>query len=328
MIYATFLMRNDFFVPGALVFGYALKKQGIKDIVCFVTDEISKDARSYLEIIFDQVIVIDKLSVKHDNRKGRQDRSDLFTRFEVLKYYDDLTPLGSKFLLADSDILPLRNYAELSKAHSPSAILNERESHTTMIKDHQYVITDEILTSGTWHWHDIYADYLKGNTIPKTITDRVIDDPSNLGMNTSLLVFNTNLKDYDSIVDDLKEPSTQTLIQTFNWPEMQYLTQKWSGQWHTLDIRYASFSGYPRLDKVYGIHYAGLKPWAINHRSFDHYAKFKDFRLWQHVFLKMLEEFPELMTYPKLKKMKRIFEDKFEQVPYNEEELSHAPAWA
>lgn len=86
MIYATFLMRNDFFVPGALVFGYALKKQGIKEIICFVTDEISKDARSYLAMIYDQVVVIDKLSVKHENRKGRQDRSDLFTRFEVFKY--------------------------------------------------------------------------------------------------------------------------------------------------------------------------------------------------------------------------------------------------
>lgn len=328
MIYATFLMRNDFFVPGALVYGYALKKQGIEDIMCFVTDELSKDARSYLEVIYDRVVVIDKLTVKHENLKGRQDRSDLFTRFEVLKYYDDITPLGSKFLLADSDVLPLRNYRELKKAPSPSAIINEKESHTTLIKDHQYVITEDILETGTWHWHAMYAPYLNGAVIPKAITDRVLDDPMNLGMNTALLVFNTNLKDYEELLADLAQASTQARIQTFNWPEMQYLTQKWSGRWHTLDIRYASFSGYPRVDKVYGIHYAGLKPWAINHRSFDHYAKFKDFRLWHYVFLKMMNETPELKTYPKLKKLMRIFEDKFKKEPYNNEELSHAPRWA
>lgn len=327
MTYATFIMRNDFFVPGALVFGYALKKQGIHDVVCFVTDEISKDARSYLAVIFDQVIVIDKKIIPHENRQGRQDRSDLFTRFEVLKYYDDWTPLGSKFLLADSDILPLRNYQDLESMPAPSAILNEKESHTTSVQNHQYIVTDEMLETGQWHWHEMYAPYLNGAVIPASITDRVNEDPTNLGMNTSLWMFHTNLKDYAMIEEDLTRPATREKIQSFNWPEMQYITQKWSGRWHTLDIRYASFSGYPRIDKVYGIHFAGIKPWAINHRSFDHYAKFKDFRLWQCIFMQMVRETPDLKSYAKLRKLNRIFEDKFQQNPYNENELSHAPDW-
>lgn len=327
MIYATFLMRNDFFVPGALVYGYALKKQGIEDRMCFVTDDVSQDARHYLESVFNRVVLIDQRKLKHQNREGRQDRSDLFTRFEVLKYYDDQTPLGTKFCLADGDILPLRQFDQLKAAVAPAAIINEKEAHATQVKNHQYVVTDAMRETGMWHWHEIYQPYLNYEKIPASITDRVKNDPTNLGMNTALWIYHTNLKDYDAIDADLNTPATQEKIQRYNWPEMQYLTVKWSGRWHTLDIRYASFSGYPSIEKVYGIHYAGIKPWAVKHRSFNHYQKFKDFRLWQYVFIKMMEDTPELHAYPKLKRLQRIFEDTFQENPYTIEELSHAPQW-
>ncbi len=327
MIYATFLMRNDFFVPGALMYGYALKKQGIKDVYCFVTDDISKRAVEFLHAVFDRVIEIDAVQVPHPNQKGRRDRGDLFTRFEVLKYYDDFDPLGQKILLADSDILPLRNYKELANAPSPSAIINEKDAYTTRQENGQYVVDEPTLKTGQWHWHDRYSDYLNGAQIPAHITDRVKDDPTNLGMNTSLWIFNTNMHDYTSIQDDLRMPKTQAMVGTFNWPEMQYITQKWSGHWHTLDIKYASFSGYPRLDLVNGIHFAGQKPWAITHKSFDHYSRFKDFRMWQSLFLTMLEDTPILQTYPKLRRLADVFEEKFHKMPYTEEEISHTPEW-
>lgn len=327
MIYATFLMRNDSFVPGALVFAHALKKQGIKNRYVFITDDISKHAKHYLDQAFDRTIVIDKKRIPHSNTKGRQDRADLFTRFEVLKFHDSIDPLGSKILLADSDVLPLRHYADLTKMKSPSAIINEKESYTTAIVDHQYIVDEAVIRHGTWHWHKRYEAYLKGEKIPKAITDQVLVDPLNLGMNTALWIFNTQWAAYDAIQLDLADEKTLERINQYRWPEMQYITGKWSGDWHTIDIKYASFSGYPRIDLVNGIHYAGLKPWATNHRSFKHYAQFKDFRLWHYIFLQMTDEMPELLDYPKLNRLRSVSADIFTENPYTEEELSHAPDW-
>lgn len=326
MIYSTFVMKNDHFIPGALMFAYGLKKQGIKDpIYCFVTKDISETARFYLSVLFDEIIEIDTVKTPYKNDKTRDDRSFLFTRFEILKYAA-LNKID-KIMIADSDILPLRNYHILKEANSPSAILNEKKDYATPIKNNRYDISQETLTTGKWLWHEMYTDYLEGKNIPKTVTDRVINDPNNLGMNTSILIIEPTHQMYPSIMNDLKNPEVIQMIRKFPWPEMQYLTQKWSGSWHTIDIRYASFSGYPRIDLINGIHYAGIKPWAINQKSFNHYSKFIDFRIWHILFGKMLEEYPNLMEYPKLTRLNDTFTKLFDEGSLTKQEEDQLPKW-
>jgi glycogenin glucosyltransferase len=70
---------------------------------------------------------------------------------------------------------------------------------------------------------------------------------SNLGVNACLCRLDPNMTDYQDIMEDLKNPDILSLIATYKWPGMQYLTLKYSGKWHNLDIRYASFNGYPNL---------------------------------------------------------------------------------
>ncbi len=328
ILYGTFVMRNDSFIPGALVLAYALKKQGIDDsVVCFITDEVSDTAASFLREVYDEVILIPSVKIDHPNQKGRQDRSYLFTRLEVLKQMKYNGQTVEKIILLDSDILPLRNYRLLKEVKAHAAIINESKDTTAEIEDHQYIVSDKILETGQWRWHEIYHDVPHGHPVPTELTTRVLEDPLNLGMNTSIWILKPDQALYKSMMSDLKQDSTLETIQSFNWPEMQYLTYRLSGSWHNIDIKYASFNGYPRIDLVNGIHYAGVKPWAISHRSFKHYSRFPDFRLWQAIFIKMMKEWTILNNYPKLGRLKEQFQMQFKTAPVTPSERHHTPDW-
>lgn len=73
--YVTFIIRNDSYLPGALVFAYALKKQNTKyDLICIVSDNITDKAKENLLVLYDEVIVLKELYVAHERRQERQDR--------------------------------------------------------------------------------------------------------------------------------------------------------------------------------------------------------------------------------------------------------------
>jgi len=58
--YVTFIIRNDSYMPGALVFAYALKLQNTKnDLICIVSENISDNAIKVLKVVYDDVFVID-----------------------------------------------------------------------------------------------------------------------------------------------------------------------------------------------------------------------------------------------------------------------------
>ena len=304
--YVTFIIRNDSFLPGALVFAHALRKQNTsKDLVCIVSDNISVEARQTLSVIYDVVLVLEEIYVPHEQRHERQDRPFLFTRFNAFRLGSDgdLNQQYQKIIIADADVLPLQNYDQLFDIEAPAGIINEFKEYCVESKDGQYIIPDSVSIDGTWKWHQVYQEYPFGSLVPKAVTDRVIKDQANMGVNAALYLFEPSMLLFQDILNDVKAPETQAMIAKFPWPEMQYITQKMSGQWHNMDLKYASFNGYPTLSVLNGIHYAGLKPWQIKHRSVKHYAKYEDYQLWYAVFLQMIEDHPMLLKNKKINQL-------------------------
>lgn len=308
--FVTFVMRNDAYVPGALVFAYALKKQGVlADVICLVTPEVSKKARFALSSIFDDVITIEPITIYHPMRHGRQDRPFLFTRFQALRLGKD-GDLGKgyeKIVVADADLLPISHYQSLLDLPAPAGIMNESKNHCVSSFLGSYTLKNHHHNSREWHWHHIYRSSPHGFKIPKAMTDRILNDPSNLGINACLYVLHPNMDDYLDIMNDLKDPDIIKQICTYPWPEMQYLTLKYSGLWHNIDLRYASFNGYPKLDILYGTHYAGLKPWKITCDSVNHFAKYDDYQLFFQTYHQMMEDYPMLTTNKKLNHIDQCF---------------------
>lgn len=308
--YVTFVMRNDHYVPGALVFAYALKEQGITDdIVCLITPLVSAASLEALQEVFDHVITIDPIIIFHANRHERQERPFLFTRFQAFRLGPD-GDLGcgyDKIILCDADILPLKNYASLKEVTAPAGILNEYKDHCVASINGKYHDTRKNTDETSWHWHEIYHAYLHGKPIPSAITNRIRKDTSNLGINACLYVLSPSMAMYQSILSDINNPYLMREIAYYPWPEMQYLTLKLSGQWTNIDLRYASFNGYPSLDILYGTHFAGLKPWNIEHKSVMHYFKFPDYQRFLTTYIQMMHEYPTLLTHKKYRRIYQTF---------------------
>ncbi|HPJ23626.1 MAG TPA: glycosyltransferase [Bacillota bacterium] len=305
--YVTFIIRNDSYLPGALVFAYALRKQNTKhDLICVVSDNITSQAVNFLKVLYDDVIVMKEVYVEHERRHERQDRPFLFSRFNAFRLGvdGDFGHAYQKIIIADCDLLPLKGYDGLFNLDAPAGIINEKKEYCMTYEDGKYIIPDSVYKSGEWIWHQIYRDIPHGSKIPKEITDRINEDPQNMGINASLMLFEPSMTLYHSIMDDLLISDIQKQISSYNWPEMQYITLKMSGKWTNIDLRYSSFNGYPTVDVLYGIHFAGLKPWSIKNKSIKSYRKFPDYQLWFSTYIEMLDHFPEL----KKGKLLRIYD--------------------
>jgi glycogenin glucosyltransferase len=108
---------------------------------------------------------------------------------------------------------------------------------------------------------------------------------------------------------DISRPEVREKISTWNWPEMQYATHRWSGQWKNVDLRFCSFNGYPAPSAVFGIHFSGLKPWSLkNEEAVRRFSRYEDFQCWFREFRAMTEEHPQLLRFGRLQRLLALVE--------------------
>ena len=231
----------------------------------------------------------------------------MFTRTQALRLGKggDLGFGYEKIVVLDADLLPLGHYDHLFTLDPPAGIIDEHKSHVMDVDENgRYVIPLSVAHDGTWKWHRIYGGVCPhGARIPQEITDRPRQDPTNMGINGALLVWEPSMEDLQRILADVQRPETLRLAgDLFDWPEMQYFTLYWSGRWTNVDLRFASFSGYPCLSVIYGTHYAGFKPWSFKKATtMAHWARHDDFQLWFRHYEEMITQ-----AYPQLTRVKRL----------------------
>ena len=308
--YVTFVMLNDNYVPGALTLGYSLRQQGTAAaLICLVSDGVSARARQALELLFDQVLEVDQLYVPHTRRQERQDRPYFFTRLNALRLGAD-GDLGCRFaklVVIDADVLSLRRYDHLFTLTPPAGILNESKEHLIESDpEGAYAHVDAGQTTGRWVWHRLYDGICPhGHVIPTEMTDRVKEDPKNMGLNGSLFVLEPSMREFEEIKRDVRRPQVERLVgDLFDWPDMQYLTMRWSGRWRNIDIRFSGLNGYPALDVLCGTHFAGFKPWYVNRKkAMARYSRYPDFQCWFRHYEGMMQAHPGLAKLGKLRRL-------------------------
>lgn len=315
--YITFIIRNDGYVPGALTFAFSLRCQGTRhDLVCVVSENISVEAVDSLKILYDHVVVMDEISFKGSSGKKLDHMPFVFSRFNTI--YIGAQMGYEKIVIADCDLLPIDYYDLLFLLDTPAGCINENKDNCVRSDlENEYIIPESFYQTGEWCWHDIYGGVCgHGSKIPKYITDRVLEDAGNMGVNTSLCLIKPDAELYESIMDDLQNEETRQLIEKFHWPEMQYLTVKFSGEWHNIDLRYSAFNGYPELSGLFGIHYSGLKPWQNKNKSILIYGRHEDFKLWYAVYVSMMQKYPKLYKNGKLAKLSEWINNLYEDGRY------------
>ena len=122
-----------------------------------------------------------------------------------------------------------------------------------------------------------------------------------MGVNASLWVLEPSMDEYYGIMEDVQTQETGQLINSFRWPEMQFATLRWSGKWTNIDLKYSSFNGYPRMDMLHGVHYAGIKPWKYkNLNQLKYFLHFPDYFYWYMQFVQMMAEHNNLFLHSRL----------------------------
>jgi glycogenin glucosyltransferase len=309
--FVTLLMLNDGYLPGALMLAHALRRQQVQaDLVCLVTPEISSPARLALELLFDRVVEVEKVYVPHQRAHKRPYIPYVFTKLQALRMGadGDLGLRYEKLVFLDADVLPLKNYHRLLALAPPAGVINERKSHLcAWDAAGRYLRPAMVERTGKWGWHQVYEKTCPhGRLIPRAITDRVSADPANMGINGSALVLAPSAGELAAIRADLLRPEVRRLAgELFDWPEMQYLTMRWSGRWRNVDLRYSGFKGYPCLSVLYGTHFAGFKPWRFSRaRAMRCYGRYEDFRYWFSEYLAMVAEwYPRLQQVASLRRL-------------------------
>ena len=272
------------YLDGCILGALGLKRQGtLADVVCFITPDISEDDKKKLEVVFDKVIYVPYISPYKMPGEGELETilmdPEIFKNcnkydinhpyshvfFKLHIFNPDLFPY-EKVCFVDSDLVPLNYYDSLFMLDTPAGWVENRKKYPW---------------KESFHWDR--CDFVKhGEKIPKEITN--IDSKSGADINAGLMVISPNKWEYNEMINELTSPlktwmgpkKKHTGFWTFDfdalsgrkfisdsycYPEQNYLTKRYSGDWTYIEFSFQSWS----LDPCnsFGIHMAALnpKPW-------------------------------------------------------------------
>jgi glycogenin glucosyltransferase len=121
-----------------------------------------------------------------------------------------------------------------------------------------------------------------------------------------LFVFEPSMAEYRSILEDVQRLETLRRVgDLYEWPDMQYLTLRWSGRWTNVDLRFSGFNGYPDLSVLYGTHFGGLKPWYFKReKAIRRWGRYDDFQAWFREYTEMVSTaYPDLLKFRRLARL-------------------------
>jgi glycosyl transferase family 8 len=315
--FVTFLMFNDSYLPGCLMAAHGLREQKSSSRrACVVTRDVSAQARDALDALYDDVIETEYIplpaqaaSIRSSETRTGSARVEggALTRFASLRLGRDGDLGGSfeKVVLIDADVLPIRDFDTLWALPAPAGIINERREHMVELdREGSLVVRPD---TSTWIWHDVYGAICPhGAPIPREITDRVAFDPSNFGVNGSLILLEPSMAAYEDFIRWVSTPAVSGYIRRWPWIDQQAATLYWSGRWTSVDPSFSTLYGYPSLELARGLHFAGIKPWSWRKKGFERrLVKFPDYRLWGTLYVEMLDAVPELREHPGLRRIER-----------------------
>ena len=152
----------------------------------------------------------------------------------------------------------------------------------------------------------------------------------NAGIGGGLILLKPKLGELQNIIDDVTKGKMWNYVnKIFVWPEQQYLTYRYSGQWTGINPRFFGLQGYPHWKVLFGLQYGGDKPFILTSKfSMEVRIQYPDYILWHdlfreilnnHEYLKtaaFLQEAIKMNSYFKFSKLSRIitFPDKIENI--------------
>jgi hypothetical protein len=298
--YVTLVMLGDTYISGAITVAYSARKCGsVADLVVLITPDVSENGKDVLRKFFTHVIEVDYITVPNWRTKSQPHRRYLelvFTKFHLF----NLTQY-EKVLLIDADAIVLKHPDHLFSLNAPAgSLIPYKDQIITYDKNGNYVYPKD----GELKWYkDMCGCCAHGKKIDKSITDKVLTDFKNSGVAAGLWLLEPNANELDRILKDVSQGKSKWLVgNKYVWPEQQYLTGFYSGKWTSINPRFYGLQGYPHWSVLYGIQYAGDKPFVEKSKaSITERMKYSDFVLWHQFYKEILTKHPELYSADSLK---------------------------
>lgn len=291
--YVTLVMLGDSYVPAAVVLAHSIRiLNSHVDLVVLVTPDVSQSGRRCLGMYYDKVVEVDYVKINNWRTKKQPHRQYLdrvFTRFHAL----NLTQY-KKVLLMDADAIILKHPDHLFTLDAPAGcLLYDKELFVSYDKEGNYVLPD----NKKIEWYDKMCECCgHKQKIPKKYTDEVKTNRSSSGIGGGLLLLEPKEGELESIIRDIEGPMWKPVNRFFVWPEQQYITQRYSGQWTGINPRFFGLQGYPHWRVLFGLQYGGDKPFKISSKcKLEDRLDFPDFILWHTYLTDILNNKPALI---------------------------------
>ena len=270
------------YLLGCLLLAYLLKTQpqnydllsqnkvGTKaKIICMVTPDVENKIINILNIYFDDVIIVPYISwnenctgititdISRGNIDSKHSYSKVMTKLNI--FNKKIFPY-KKIIYIDSDLFPVGYYDSLFSLDTPAGCLEHRR-----IQKPEFGIDS---------WGYDRGQFIKhGNKIPSYLTNLIDSIASDV--NASLYVIEPDYNMFQEIINELKQPIDKffndnphkgfwlgnKFYNFYYLPEQNYLTQKFSGKWHSIDMGFSTWM--VELENCFGFTFAGFvtKPW-------------------------------------------------------------------
>lgn len=294
--YVTLVMLGDSYVPGAVNLAYSLRKLNTKaDLVVLVTDDVSEDGKKIMARFYDKIVEVDYIRVPNWRTQINKETLDylslVFTKF----YIFDLVEY-KKVLFIDADALVLKYPDHLFTLNTPAGtLLSNKDLLIKYGEDGGYVMPD----NNRIKWYDVYCKCCShGKVIPKKLLNNVYTNFNNSGIGAGLLLVEPKEGELDNIIKDVSYGKMRYLVgRKFRWPEQQYLTLRYAGKWHMIDIKFFGLQGYPHYSVLFGLQYAGNKPFLHTDVDVDVFINYTDFAIWYKLFNELIKQYPDFKDY-------------------------------
>ena len=286
--YVTVLFPNyknndklyDYLLPTLLVAymlknnyqNYDLYRKNIKGtkakVICIVTLDIDDNIISILKTFYDEVIKVKYIGWNNDDNtikisdvsKGNISNDHPYSKvFTKLHIFNNKILPYKKVIFLDSDLFPLMYFDSLFSLNTPAGWIEHKRQ-----QDFCYGISSWI--------YDRSQHFKHGFPIPNKFTDLINNIASDI--NASLLVISPNESIFNDMIKELQQPLNNWFNNRGIWmgnkfidyyclPEQNYLTQKFSGQWYSIDFGFCSWL--LDMDDAFGFTFAGYikKPWLV-----------------------------------------------------------------
>ena len=269
---STNLKNKNSYLITTLLVGYLLKTQRQHFLgktkaksICCITKDVDEASRKLLAAVFDEVSEVpliswsDQADIKiQDVSKGNIPKTHPYAN--VFTKLNALNSSYKKVIILDADLYPLAFFDSLFSLETPAGCLEHRRSLENDFGSH------------TWKQdRSLFAAH--GEKIPRLLTD--LKNKTASDINASLLVLKPDGQEFNKIIQELQTPldKWQTPIDGvwlgdffysfYPLPEQNYLTQRYSGEWRSIDFGFSSWC--LDLFACLGFTFAGfvVKPWQI-----------------------------------------------------------------